>query len=105
MHTHCPSLCLVRQMQLVHRSGNLARIQAPTTGVAPPSLMMLSAEVIKAGGALLDGKTPRSIELTRQENRILRIPDTHMMIQQQQSLHDMLQGIYEVRTRTGRYRG
>lgn len=46
-----------------------------------------------------DGKTPRSIEISRPENRILRIPDTHMMLKQQQGLHDMLQGIYQVRPR------
>lgn len=45
-----------------------------------------------------DGKTPRSIEISRPENRIMRIPDTHMMMKQQMGLHDMLQGIFKVRT-------
>lgn len=48
-----------------------------------------------------DGKTPRSIEISRPENRIMRIPDTHMMMKQQMGLHDMLQGIFKVRFESG----
>jgi len=54
---------------------------------------------------LVNGKTPRSIEISRAENRILRIPDATMMVKQQESLHGMLKDIYQVRKRRRRRRG
>ena len=40
-------------------------------------------------------KTPRSLEIRREENAILRMPDSVMMFQAQQNLHDMLEDIHE----------
>ena len=42
-------------------------------------------------------KTPRSLEISRTENGILRMPDSTMMFQAQQHLHEMLEDIHEVR--------
>ena len=39
-------------------------------------------------------KSPRSIAITNDENRILRIPDSGMMFQQQRHLQDMLVDIH-----------
>ena len=40
-------------------------------------------------------KTPRSLEISRTDNTILRMPDSTMMFQAQQHLHDMLEDIHE----------
>ncbi|GMI19302.1 hypothetical protein TeGR_g4223 [Tetraparma gracilis] len=40
-------------------------------------------------------KTPRSLEIRRDENGILRMPDSVMMYQAQQDFHDMLEDIHE----------
>ncbi|GMH86606.1 hypothetical protein TrST_g13901 [Triparma strigata] len=40
-------------------------------------------------------KTPRSLEISRTENGILRMPDSTMMFQAQQHLHEMLEDIHE----------
>ena len=40
-------------------------------------------------------KTPRSLEISRTDNTILRMPDSTMMFTAQQHLHDMLEDIHE----------
>ena len=42
-----------------------------------------------------EGRTPRSIALSANENRVMRMPDSNLMFKQQRSLQDMLSDIYE----------
>lgn len=58
------------------------------------------ARCVAAGdvGALDPSKSPRSILLTANENRVLRLPDSGLMFRQQEKLQDMLADIHEVRT-------
>jgi len=59
-----------------------------TLGLCNSQLMNMSA----IGG---DEKTPRSIAITAQDNRVMRMPDSRLMFKQQRSLQDMLADIHE----------
>jgi len=60
------------------------------------------ARCVAAGdiGALDPSKSPRSILLSANENRVLRMPDSGLMFRQQEKLQDMLADIHEVRNTT-----
>jgi hypothetical protein len=58
------------------------------------SILLTAGDV----GALDPSKSPRSILLTANENRVLRLPDSGLMFRQQEKLQDMLADIHEVRT-------
>jgi hypothetical protein len=58
------------------------------------------ARCVAAGdiGTIDPCKSPRSILLSANENRVLRMPDSGLMFRQQEKLQDMLADIHEVRS-------
>lgn len=63
--------------------------ESETIGLCNSQLLNMSA----VGG---DERTPRSIAITAQDNRVMRMPDSRLMFKQQRSLQDMLTDIHEV---------
>jgi hypothetical protein len=49
-----------------------------------------------SGAALDPERSPRSILISANENRVLRMPDSGLMFRQQEKLQDMLADIHEV---------
>lgn len=73
---------------------------SPTSGRKRPSpqreaLNFINSELMTLSCIGVDERTPRSIALTSGENRVMRMPDQHLMFKAQKSFHDMLADIHE----------
>ena len=56
---------------------------------------LVNSQLLKVSCVGGDERTPRSIAITAAENRVLRMPDSGLMFQQQKGLQAMLADIYD----------
>lgn len=64
------------------------------------ALDLFSSQLLKVS-CTGDEQTPRSIAITANENRVLRMPDAGLMFKQQRSLQELLTDVHEVRKTEG----